>query len=370
MMRTRSNNPKFRSTYLLAIATIFSSLCLWSDGTQNTSSSVSVAQVQIPISMQWRTLTKVDLDFLSFYVKAVVVDKQNGAIGRNQESFISVGFQRYASRFISYGILTKNVELVAIGIKIINFPLSQQQADGSFKDNSPKSKGKSSASSVAFYLNDAGESLLLLQNSKWFQASDTTKSLRSQLEAMRPRISKALTWLISQELELIKGDGNGRATNRLWKDANAFYLTGKALERQDATQLGEKFVMLCLEQQSPEGAFLEKKGFDSSYQGVSLLEALIYYTNLNPDSDLAPIVWSAIQDAMKLELKSILPSGEISTDGNTRVFRGGETYFDKEKNVDYLALVQAVLYYHQITQDPLIKNAADRVFDLYSRKRR
>lgn len=370
MMRNRSNNPKFRSTYLLAIATIFSSLCLWSDGLQNTSSSISVAQWQIASSTQWHTPTKVDLDFLSFYVKAVVVDRQNGAIGRNRERFISVGFQRYASRFINYGILTKNVELVAIGIKIINFPLPQQQADGSFTDNSPKSNGKSSASSVAFYLNDVGESLLLLQNSKWFQASDVTKLQRSQLEAMRPGLSKALTWLISQESALIKGDGNGRATNRLWKDANAFYLTGKALGDQDAMTLGEKFVKFCLEQQSPEGAFLEKKGFDSSYQGVSLLEALIHYSNLNPDSDLAPIVWSAIQKAMQLELKSILASGEISTEGNTRVFSGGETYFDKEKDVDYLALVRALLYYHQITQDPLVKNAADRVFDFYSRKRR
>ncbi len=370
MMRTRSNNPKFRSTHLLAIATIFSSLCLWSDGIQNTSSSLSVAQVQIPISTEWHILSKADLDFLSFYVKAVVVDRQNGAIGRNQERFISVGFQRYASRFISYGILTKNVELVAIGIKIINFPLSQQQTDGSFTDNSPKSNGKSSASSVAFYLNDAGESLLLLQNSKWFQSSDVTKLQRSHLEAMRPRISKALTWLISQESALIKSDGNGRATNRLWKDANALYLAGKALGHQDGITLGEKFVKLCLEQQSPEGAFLEMKGFDSSYQGVSLLEAMILYANLNSDSKLAPIVWSAIQSALKLELQSILPSGEISTEGNTRVFRGGETYFDKEKTVDYLALVRALLYYHQITQDQLVKNAADRVFDFYSRKRR
>jgi hypothetical protein len=315
-------------------------------------------------------LSKIDLDFLKFFVKAVVVDKQNGAIGRNRENFISVGFQRYSSRFIAYGILTKNVELVAIGIKIMEFPLSEQQTDGSFKDNSPKSKGKSSASSVAFYLNDAGESLLLLKNSTWFQKSDETKSLRSQLEAMRPRISKSLTWLISQAPELIKGDGNGRATNRLWKDANAFYLTGKALDRQDAMELGEKFVQLCLEQQNPDGAFLEKKGFDSSYQGVSLLEALLHYTNLNPESDRAPIVWEAIQRAVKLELKFILPSGEIETKGNTRVFSGGETYFNKEKNVDYLALVRGLLYYHQLTQDATIKNAADLVFAFYTRKRR
>ncbi len=356
-------NPK----YLLAITAICISFSLLSDEFKSTSSEFHFAEAQTPADSQWNVLTKTDPNLLRFLVKAVVIDNQNGAIGRNKQKFITVGFQRYSSRFIAYGILTKNVGLVDIGIKSIGYPLSFQQNDGSFNDFSPKSKGKSSSSSVAFYLNDVGHSLVLCQKSTWFQESKETEYLRVKVSQMQPQISKSLTWLMTQESELIKGDGNGRATNRLWKDANAFYLTGKALDRKDAVRLGEKFAMLSLQQQNTTGAFLEKNGFDSSYQGVSLQEVMLYYTNLNSQSSQRVIVWNAINRAVKLELSYILPSGEISNKGNSRVFKGGETYFDKEKSVDYLALVQGLSYYHQLTQDPTIKNALDRVFAFYSK---
>jgi hypothetical protein len=355
--------------YLLAMTAVCTSFCLWSDGLLwSNARTTPIAEAQTPAGSQWSVLSKVDLNLLDFLVKAVVVDRQNGAIGRNRDRFMTVGFQRYANRFITYGILTKNVQLVDIGIKIIEYPLSFQKTDGSFEDYSPESKGKSSATSVAFYLNDAGESLLLCRNSRWFQESNETSSLRTKITAMKPAISNSLTWLISQEAELVKGDGNGRATNRLWKDANAYYLTGRALDRKDAVRLGEKFAIMSLQQQNAEGAFLEKSGFDSSYQGVSLQQALLFYTNLSSQASQRPIVWGAIQRAVVLELQSILPTGEVMTKGNTRVDVGGETYFDKEKTVDYLALVGALSYYHQLTQDQNIKNTLDRVFTFYSKK--
>jgi hypothetical protein len=355
--------------YLLTMTVVLASFTLWSGSLLLPNvRDTPVAEAQTPAGSQWSVLTKTDPSFLEFLVKAVVIDKQSGAIGRNRQEFMSVGFQRYSSRFITYGILTKNVAMVEIGIKSIEYPLPFQQNDGSFKDFSPPSKGKSSPSSVAFYLNDVGHSLLLCQKSRWFQDSKETEYLREKIRQMQPQISNSLTWLIAQESELVKGDGNGRATNRLWKDANAYYLTGRAIDRKDAVRLGDKFAMLSLQQQNAAGAFLEKNGFDSSYQGVSLQEAILYYTNLSSQASQRVIVWNAINRAVKLELLSISPSGEILTKGNTRVFVGGETYFDKEKSVDYLALVQGLNYYYQLTQDPTIKNAIDRVSIFYSKK--
>jgi len=355
--------------YLLAITAVCASFFLWSDSLLlSTAVNNQTADAQTPADSQWDILRKIDLKLLDFLMRAVVVDKQNGAIGRNRDRFMTVGFQRYSSRFITYGILTKNLQLVDIGIKIIEYPLSFQKIDGSFEDYDPNNKGTSSASSVAFYLNDLGESLLLCKNSRWFQESKETSSLRTKITEMKPAISKSLTWLISQESKLIKGDGNGRATNRLWKDANAYYLTGKALDRKDAVMLGEKFATMSLKQQTAEGAFLEKSGFDSSYQGVSLNEALLFYTNLSSQASLRPIVWEAIRRAAILELKYILPSGEVVTEGNTRVFVRGETYFGKQKIVDYLALLKGLSYYHHLTQDQGIKNTLDKVFNFYSKK--
>jgi len=357
--------------YLLVIAAVCTSFVIWAGhlGWSTTEDiPLAEAQTQPPAGSQWNVLSKIDPNFLSFLVKAVVIDQKNGAIGRNQQGFMSVGFQRYSSRFITYGILTKNVAMVDVGLKSIEYPLPFQQDDGSFQDFAPNTKGKSSPTSVAFYLNDVGHSLVLCQKSRWFQESKETEYLRKRINQIQPKISISLTWLMTKETELIKGDGNGRATNRLWKNALAYYLTGRALDRKDAVRLGDNFAVLSLQQQNAAGAFLEKNGFDSSYQGVSLQEALLYYTNLSSQASQRPIVWDAVNRAVKLELASIAPSGEIITKGNTRVFVGGETYFDKEKSVDYLALLQGLAYYHQLTQDPAIKNAMDRVYTFYSKK--
>ncbi len=328
---------------------------------------IAEAQTPFPSTSEWNMLSKVDLNLLSFLASTGVIDTNTGALGRNRPSFISVGFQRYSSRFITYGILTKNIKLIEIGILGIEYPLKYQQPDGSFIDYSSGILGTSHPGSVAFYMHDVGHSIVLCQNSQWFQGSTETGYLRSRIEKLKPAVTSSLDWLMLHQSNLVKGDGNGNGTNRLWVDANAFYLTGRALKRADAVSLGGKFATLALQQQSSTGAFLEKNGFDSSYQGVSLQQALVYFTNLSSNAAQRPLVWAAIQRGIQLEMKYILPTGELQTEGNTRVYAGGEAYFGLEKNVDYLALIQSLNYYYVLTQDPIIKSAADRTYAYYRR---
>ena len=319
---------------------------------------------------EWDILKKTDPQQLAFLVKSVVIDKTNGAIGRNRPGFVSVGFQRYSTHFIVQGVLTQNLDLLDTALKSIEFPLPYQNEDGSFQDSTPGIKGTVSyPPSVAFYLKDAGHSLILLKNSLWFQTSNDTAALRSRVLKIQPILSKSLTWLIGQQSSLINGDGNGRATNRLWKDANAFYLNGSILNRSDAIEVGKKFAGMCLQQQNAAGAFLEMKGFDSSYQGVNLQEATVYYANLMDTPTQKKVVLDSILKGISLEQNSILPTGEVKTDGNTRVCSnpGCETYFDVVKTVDYLAIIQGFNYGYQLTQNMDIKKSMDLVFNFYKK---
>ncbi len=357
--------------YLPVIAAICTSVCVWQNGIPWIPNNVSIissrAEAQVPTKSEWAVLSKIDTNLLAFLASVGVIDQNSGALGQNRNGYISAGFQRYGSRFITYGILTKNLQLIDIGLRSIEYPLRYQNADGSFIDYSPGVNGVIHPGSMAFYLHDVGHSLVLCKNSKWFQESTETVGLRTRIERLKAPLTKSLNWLISREADLVRGDGNGNGTNRLWVDANAYYLMGRGLDRIDAVRLGEKFANLALQQQNAAGAFLEKNGFDSSYQAVSLHQALIFYMNLSSQANQRPIVWAAIQRGMILEYRYILPTGEVETKGNTRVYAGGETYVGYEKNVDYLAVVQSLRYYYELSQDINSKNAADRSWAYYRR---
>jgi hypothetical protein len=360
-----------KQKYLPVIAAICTSVCLWQNGIpwipNNVLIGSSRAEAQVPTKSEWQVLSKIDRDLLAFLASTGVIDQNSGALGQNRSGFISAGYQRYGSRFVTYGILTENVQLIDLGLRSIEYALRYQNADGSFIDYLPGVNGVSHPGSVAFYLHDTGHSLVLCKNSKWFQQSPETAALRARIERLKTPLTKSLNWLIAREADLIRGDGNGNGTNRLWVDANAYYLMGRALNRTDSVRLGEKIANLALQQQNAAGAFLEKKGFDSSYQAVSLHQALIFYTNLSSQANQRPIVWEAIQRGMRLEYRYLLPNGEVETKGNTRVYTGGESYLGYEKSVDYLAVVQSLRYYYELTQDINIKNAADRSWAYYRR---
>ncbi|MEH1860697.1 MAG: hypothetical protein V7L21_22475 [Nostoc sp.] len=339
--------------------------------------------VQAPVVLAKNTFTKKNIfiaenkntilllrpNLLSFYAKIVVLDSNNGSIGPNRNGYMSVGSQRYSTNLIAYGLVTKNVDLIETGIRTIEYAFTYQNDNGSFPDYSPGNFGGANPSSVAFFYHDLGQSLLLCKESKWFQRSKETAKLRVRLNKLLIPTSTSLTWLIEQKQLLLKGDGNGRATNRLFIDALAFYLAGKYLNRSDAVMLGEYYAKLALQQQTKEGFFLEKRASDSSYQAVSLFKALVLYSNLEPSAiSLKLSLWQGIEKGIAWQLSHILTTGEVSTAENSRVYPGGETYLGKEKHIDYVAVIMALNYYSHLSDNHFVQNIADQVFRYYRKK--
>lgn len=323
---------------------------------------------QVPQVNEWRILSAIDTNLLYFQAKSVNVNPIDGAIGINKQNYRSVGIQRRSSEIYTYAVITKNVKLLETAIKILEYAFAHQNPDGSFQDYTPKISAGGKASNVAFLFYDFGHTLLLLQDSEWFQKSNDTATLRARLHKLTHLANNSLTWLIKQEAELRKNDE--KTTNRLLFDASAYYLMGKALNRSDAVKIGEGFIKTALQKQTKSGIFLEKGGYDSSYQGVSLRVALVLYCNLKHNEiPLREKLWKGIEKGINRQMPQILPSGEVITRGNTRVYASGETYLGKRKKLDYLNLVFALNYYSQITNNFLTKKTmrttSERVFMYY-----
>lgn len=136
--------------------------------------------------------------------------------------------------------------------------------------------------------------------------------------------------------------------------------------RYDAMKLGKTFVQEALQQQTPDGVFLERSGFDSSYQAISLKLALWLYMHLKPsETVLQQQLWLAIERGINRELLSIQPTGEVSTKGNSRVYPGGEEFLGVEKGVDYLQVILALNYYAYLSGKPFVKQTAEQVLVFY-----
>jgi hypothetical protein len=309
----------------------------------------------------WQVLSA-NPSLMRYYSRSVSVDRNNGAVGLNQQEYISVGLQRHSSELIAYGILTKDTNLIDTGIKVLEYAFDYQQTDGSFLTTPKSLTTGSAAQDGAFFYYDLGYSMLLLKDSQWFQTAPETASLRSRADELQNPAKTSLTWLVGQEPVLIEKDRSG--TNRLLYDANAYYLVGKATGRSDALKLGESFARRALQQQASEGYFLERGGYDSSYNAVSLRQAILLYTNLQSDAaSLKQDLEKAIEKSAAWQLTRIAPSGEVLTEGNTRIKPIGEQYTltGTVKKVDYKEVVLALDYYAKLSGDTTAQNAANRV---------
>jgi hypothetical protein len=348
----------FVTAFVLAIA-VSLNLGYLSYSIPNLVSSVK----QAPITSEWEVVSQLNPKLLQQLARSHTPDS-TGAIGRNQPSYQSVTFQRYTAQRVIYGLLTHNLNLIEQSILAMEYAFAHQSWDGSFAvsySNARRTaKTVAVASDVAGFYSDFGRSLLLLQQSDWFTHSQETGGLQTRLQRLIPLAKVSLAWLVNQANEL--KTYHQATTNLLFLDATAYYLTGQALANPKAVQLGEQFTQFALSQQDPSGFFLEKGGYDTSYQGVSLDLALSIYTHVSQNEKaLRDHLWKGIVGGVKWQLKYIGSDGQISTVGNSRVYSGGEKYFNREKGIDYPRTINALLYYAQIAKDQTAKQAADRM---------
>ena len=191
---------------------------------------------------------------------------------------------------------------------------------------------------------------------------EETASLRSALGTYEGQFQKLLDYLIDNQNILKNYDQT--APNRLLLDALAYFTLGRYLNNQEALNLSQEFIAMALElTDEEEGYFLENGGWDSSYNGVSLqtgFELLCLMEFQDTDA-----LENALLKATSWQIRRILENGEISTEGNTRVFPGGESFLGQEKGVNYAKTVRALYYLSSLTNDASYRELAKRVLNFY-----
>ncbi len=296
-----------------------------------------------------------------------------GALGRNKDGYFHVRFQLNMTSISDFVIATERIDALQHLSNTISYSFERQMNDGSFEfsppeelvnspDYTPPSTGDLE-SGTAFFASSLGLSLLSLQNSNWFLSSEETQAIKQEIETFKPAIEKTLNYLIVNK-EILAGY-DAKAPNRLLFDALAFYSLGKYLEREDAQNIAFEFIESSLIlTDSAEGYFIEGGGWDSSYNGVAIKLAMEIFCLIN-QSDQKSRLGAAIVAATAWQISRINESGEVSSEGNTRVFEGGETFLGEEKGIDYAKTVKALYYFGNLAGSSEIIELGDTVLEFY-----
>ncbi len=295
-------------------------------------------------------MTRLPENLLAFFAKAQVPDTK-GAVGRNREQYIHARFQYRIHHLADYAVRKQNAEAARYFIQAVEYGFQHQLDDGGFELKIPDDmKGKSAtrgdlASGAAFFLASAGSGALSLRQSSWFQTSDETAPLRKRLDKFGEPMKRGAKFLSKEQETIAQYDAT--APNRLMIDALAFQSLGVLFSDSDLIENADRFLARALEQQQEDGYFIEGGGFDSSYNGVSV--AVGYRLALFRPNDAA--LRDALEKAIRWQETRVLDTGEIITEGNSRVFDGGESFLGKEKTVDVSHTVEAFALAYAFTRE-------------------
>ncbi|RPJ09105.1 MAG: hypothetical protein EHM28_02440 [Spirochaetaceae bacterium] len=232
-----------------------------------------------PQVSEWDVLAAVDQRVLAALANGNRTDA-DGAMGRNREGYFSAVFQRNTTPLIIYAVIKKDAAILDEGIRSWEYAFSHMNQDGSFVFSPPsafqdkRATAGDLASAEAFFLSDFGHGLALLDESAWMRTI-MDAPLSTRINRLKIQGALALRWLSSQKK--ILSDYDRKNTNRLFFDAMAFFFLGKSLSDAAAVRDGGEFASMALSAQTIDGCFPENEGFDSSYQAVSLFNALGYY---------------------------------------------------------------------------------------------
>ncbi len=298
----------------------------------------------------------------------------DGALGRNKDGYFHVRFQINMTSLSDFAVVSERHDALQHLLNTIKFSFDRQLTDGSFEFSPPDELVNSPSysppvtgdleSGTAFYVSSLGLSLLSLQSSDWFVSSQEIQPVREQIESLKPSFEKALDYLIGKKDILKQYDA--KAPNRLLFDALAYYSLGKYLSRTDAQNIAFEFIGLALDLvDTDQGYFIEGGGWDSSYNGVAIKLAMELFS-LIEDAGQKEKLSNAIIPATTWQISRIKESGEVSTEGNTRVYEGGESFLGEEKGVDYVKIVRALYYFGSLTDSPEIIGLGDKVLTFYN----
>ena len=271
----------------------------------------------------------------------------NGAMQLNRQRWTDIVYQRIAIPLIWVGAVENDTAKIDDGWKAIDFANAHMTADGGFSTAPGRTMNESE---MAMWIEAVAHALTVLNESplKARYASRSTNELGY--------LRKNVDWLNTSDRVAALLRFDTPATNRLFVDAAAFGYASYLLNDPSLRDRAQFFLDHALAQQRSDGAFVEERGFDSSYQGVSLLHAT-YVALLLDDANLR----SALLSGTHREVAAIGPGGNVDTSQNTRT-GGTHTINGQPYGIDTRSLVLGLYYAGIYLPEPDAVAAAKRVF--------
>jgi Ca2+-binding RTX toxin-like protein len=317
-------------------------------------------------------------NFINLAVKSEQPDAV-GRFGRNRDyqMYSSPYWQRGVWEYTQEAVFSKNAAKVDLALKGLEFAFNKQLSNGNFSfvpvpDIAESSQqdvglnGQSDLRATAFFMAALGTSLTTYQESQWFQTDSQNQSFRDRLTLLTPKIKKTLDFLsLDNNVSRLQKDVGD--TNRIWYWGLAYYGAGKFLNDTKAQQIGLNFAQKALSQFDPvTGIFWENGGSDSSYQAVNMVVASRFSFLLDKNDPLRTKIQQAVVKAAAWEQSKILSTGEVSTNGNSRIYDGGESFMGKEKVIDKKQVVLGMSYAALFSNSQTYWRTAERVSDYYN----
>ena len=294
-----------------------------------------------------------------------------GAQSRNQVAYFHVRFQTGISPLADYAVGRENLTALDQVVRATEYSFAHQRPAGDFTlvipsnmATQPPPTAADLASGVAFFLASAGPALLALDESDWYRNAAATAPHRARVAALRPAVQRAAAWLVQQRGILAAYDS--LAPNRLYFDAVAYYSLGRYLNDEPTRQVGLRFARQAMRTQHGRGYYQEGSGYDSSYQGVGLAVGFRLLTLLPATEPLRTDLWNSLSCGTDWQASRVLASGEISTQGNTRVYPGGEAFLGAEKKVAWTSTMLACWDMYYFTGLDQYRELANRLIAHYS----
>ena len=271
----------------------------------------------------------------------------DGSIADNKTGYFHVRFQKGVVVLAEYAIASNRTDILEMAVKAIEYSFSHMLMSGDFDFVVPISVGGvpssgDRASADAFFLTALGPTLTLLYSSNFFNAP-AQSSYKLRIENLRPQIQSAINFLKTQIATLKNYDE--KAPNRLFYDALAFYSLGIWLNDSVSKTKASEFISLGLASFNSKGYFTELNGWDSSYNGVSTAILARYISLMSLSETYADELWTKYSCSVDWQKSRVMVSGEISTQGNTRVYIGGEVFLGSEKKVAWIDTLTTFLFF-------------------------
>ncbi len=311
------------------------------------STSIACAAAQpVGTPNEYGVLRKIPPAVLDKLASDAIPDSE-GAMQLNRSHWTDIVYQRVAIPLIWVGAAENNRTKVDNGWKAIDLSLSHLQSDGSF-DTAP---GRTmNEAEMAFWIEAVSHAIVVLQQ------SPLASHYAERINAVLPSIRRNVAWLNNEDRLARLAQFDAPAVNRLIVDACAFAYASSALQDSSLMSPANMFIRLALAKQHQDGTLLEENGFDSSYQGVSVLH-LTYFALVQPGS----AVRSALISAKNRELAAIRADGSVDSSENTRT--GGKHMVNGQPYaVDYRSVILGLYYSGFYTGDSNAVDAANRIY--------